>query len=159
VQSWRLKKVINNGGMVDVSSKSITLRSAKACSSIVLGDEAFKTLKEGTCIKGDVLATAKVAAITAVKSTPAIIPMCHPILIEAIDVEFELNETDKSVTTTVTIKSSGKTGVEMEALAGASAASLTIYDMLKYQNRDMIITETKLLEKTGGKSGSYKRPD
>ena len=149
----------NNGGMVDVSVKNITLRTAKASSSIVLGDEAFKILKEGTCVKGDILATAKVAAITAVKSTPAIIPMCHPILIEGVDVEFELNEQEKSVTTIVTVKSSGKTGVEMEALAGASTASLTIYDMLKYQGRDMVITETKLLEKTGGKSGSYKRPD
>ncbi|MHC4323246.1 MAG: cyclic pyranopterin monophosphate synthase MoaC [Planctomycetota bacterium] len=145
--------------MADVSAKNVTLRTAKASSSIVLGGEAFGILKEGTCVKGDVLATAKVAAITAAKSTPAIIPMCHPILIEAVDVEFELNEPDKSVTTTMTVKSSGKTGVEMEALAGASAASLTIYDMLKYQSRGMIITETKLLEKTGGKSGSYKRPD
>ena len=149
----------NNSGMVDVSVKNITLRTAKAISTIILGDEAFQTLKESTCVKGDVLATGKVAAIMAVKSTPAIIPMCHPILIEAVDVEFELNEPDKSVTTIVTVKSSGKTGVEMEALAGASAASLTIYDMLKYQSRDMIITETKLLEKSGGKSGSYKRPD
>jgi len=148
-----------NGGMVDVSAKNITLRTAKASSSIVLGDEAFQTLTEGTCIKGDVLATGKVAAIMAVKSTPAIIPMCHPIPIEAVDVEFKLNEPEKSVTTIVTVKSSGKTGVEMEALVGASAASLTIYDMLKYKGRDMVVTETKLLEKTGGKSGSYKRPD
>ena len=148
-----------NGGMVDVSVKNITLRTAKASSSIILGDEAFQTLKEGTCIKGDVLATGKVAAITAVKSTPAIIPMCHPILIEAVDVEFKLNEREKSVTTIVTVKSSGKTGVEMEALAGAGTASLTIYDMLKYKGRDMVVTETKLLEKTGGISGSYKRPD
>jgi cyclic pyranopterin phosphate synthase len=148
-----------NGGMVDVSAKNITLRTAKASSSIILGDGVFKTLKEGTCVKGDVLATGKVAAIMAAKSTPAIIPMCHPILIEAVDVEFKMNEANKSVTTIVTVKSSGKTGVEMEALVGASAASLTIYDMLKYQSRDMIITETKLLEKTGGKSGSYKRPD
>ena len=149
----------NDGGMVDVSIKNITLRTAKARSSIVLGDDAFQSLKEGTCVKGDVLATGKIAAITAVKSTPAIIPMCHPILIEAVEVEFKTNEQEKSVTTIVTVKSSGKTGVEMEALVGASAASLTIYDMLKYQSRDMIITETKLLEKTGGKSGSYKRPD
>ncbi|MGB2862033.1 MAG: cyclic pyranopterin monophosphate synthase MoaC [Sedimentisphaerales bacterium] len=149
----------NEGGMVDVSVKTITLRTAKASSSIILDDKAFQTLAEGTCVKGDVLATGKVAAITAVKSTPAIIPMCHPILIEAVDVEFELNEPDRSVTTTVTVKSSGKTGVEMEALVGASAASLTIYDMLKYKGRDMVVTETKLLEKTGGKSGSYKRPD
>lgn len=149
----------NDGGMADVSAKNITLRTAKASSSIVLGEEAFKTLKEGTCIKGDVLATVKVTAITAVKSTPAIIPMCHPILIEAIDVEFELNEKEKSVRTFVTVKSSGKTGVEMEALTGAGVASLTIYDMLKYQGKDMIITETKLLDKTGGKSGNYKRQD
>ncbi len=149
----------NESGMVDVSIKNITLRTAKASSSIVLGEEAFQTLKEGTCVKGDVLATAKVAAITAVKSTPAIIPMCHPILIEAVDVEFKPSEQKKSVTTIVTVKSSGKTGVEMEALVGASTASLTIYDMLKYTGRDMVVTETKLLEKTGGKSGSYKRPD
>jgi len=151
--------VTNESGMVDVSVKNITLRTAKASSSIVLGAKAFQTLKEGTCVKGDVLATAKVAAITAVKSTPAIIPMCHPILIEAVDVEFKLNKKERSVTTFVTVKSSGKTGVEMEALVGAAAASLTIYDMLKYTGRDMIISETKLLEKTGGKSGSYKRPD
>jgi len=151
--------VTNERGMVDVSVKNITLRTAKASSSITLGDEAFQTLKEGTCTKGDVLATAKVAAITAAKSTPAIIPMCHLTLIEAVDVEFKPSEHDKSVTTIVTVKSSGKTGVEMEALVGASTASLTIYDMLKYTSRDMIITETKLLEKTGGKSGSYKRPD
>lgn len=149
----------HDGGMVDVSAKKLTQRTAKAVSSIVLGREAFQTLQEGICIKGDVLATAKVAAINVVKSTPTIIPMCHPILIEAIDVEFELSKKDKSVTTTVTVKSSGKTGVEMEALTGASAACLTIYDMLKYQSRDMVIGPTKLLEKTGGKSGDYKRPD
>ena len=144
-----------DGDMVDVSAKNITLRTAKASSSIVLGREAFQTLQEGTCIKGDVLATAKVAAINAVKSTPTIIPMCHSILIEAVEVNFELNEAGHTATATVTVKSSGKTGVEMEALTGASAACLTIYDMLKYQSRDMVIGPTQLLEKTGGKSGSY----
>ncbi len=148
-----------DGGMVDVSAKKLTLRTAKASSSIILGSEAFRTLQKGTCIKGDVLATAKIAAINAVKSTPTIIPMCHSILIEAVEVDFKLNEAEKSVTSMVTVKSSGKTGVEMEALTGASAASLTIYDMLKYQSRDMVIGPTQLLEKTGGKSGSYKRPD
>jgi len=151
--------VANDAGMVDVSTKNVTLRTAKASSFIVLGEEAFQALRKGTCIKGDVLATAKVAAINAVKSTPAIIPMCHPILIEAVEVDFELGETDKSVTAMVTVKSSGKTGVEMEALNGASVACLTIYDMLKYKSRDMVVGPTKLLEKTGGKSGSYKRPD
>lgn len=159
MRDWRLKTVASNGGMVDVSTKNVTLRTAKASSSIVLGEEAFETLRRGTCIKGDVLATAKVASINAVKSTPAIVPMCHPILIEAVDVDFELSEADTSVTTTITVKSSGKTGVEMEALTGASAACLTIYDMLKYKSRDMVIGPTKLIEKTGGKSGSYKRPN
>ena len=149
----------NNGGMMDVSIKDITLRTAKAKGTIVLSEEAFQTVKQGTCIKGDVLATAKVAAITAVKSTPAIIPMCHLILIEAVDVDFALSEQDRSITVTVTVKSSGKTGVEMEALVGVNVACLTIYDMLKYKTRDMVITNTRLLEKTGGKSGDYKRPD
>ena len=149
----------DNSGMMDVSSKDVTLRTAKARGTIILGEEAFQVVRQGTCIKGDVLSTAKVAAITAVKSTPEIIPMCHLILIEAVDVNFDLSEQDKSVTATVTVKSSGKTGVEMEALVGASAACLTIYDMLKYQGKEMVITNVKLLEKTGGKSGDYKRQD
>jgi cyclic pyranopterin phosphate synthase len=151
--------VTDNSGMVDVSDKDVTLRTAKASGSIVLGEEAYQTVRQGTCIKGDVLATAKVAAINAVKSTPAIIPMCHLILIEAVDVDFNLSEQDWLVTVTVTVKSSGKTGVEMEALAGAVAACLTIYDMLKYKGKDMVISNVKLLEKTGGKSGDYKRQD
>ena len=149
----------NNRGMADVSVKNITPRTAKASSTIVLGEEAFQTVRQGACIKGDVLATAKVAAITAVKSTPAIIPMCHVLLIEAVDVDFALSEPASSITVTVTVKSSGKTGVEMEALVGASVACLTIYDMLKYKSKDMVITQTRLIEKTGGKSGDYKRPD
>ena len=151
--------MIDNGGMVDVSDKDIALRTAKASGSIVLDEEAFQVVRQGTCIKGDVLATAKVAAVNAVKSTPAIIPMCHLILIEAVDVNFDLSEQDKSITAIVTVKSSGKTGVEMEALVGAGTACLTIYDMLKYKGKDMVISNIKLLEKTGGKSGDYKRQD
>ena len=149
----------NNGGMIDVSDKDITIRTAKASGSILLGEEAFQTVKQGTCIKGDVLATAKIAAIQAVKSTPAIIPMCHVLLIEAVEVDFTMNVEDRSVTVSVTVKSSGKTGVEMEALTGAAAACLTIYDMLKYTGKTMTINEVKLLEKTGGKSGDYRRHD
>jgi cyclic pyranopterin phosphate synthase len=152
--------MVDSKGMIDVSSKDITVRTAKACGSVILGQEAFNVLEQGSgsCIKGDVLATAKVAAVQAVKSTPIIIPMCHPLFIEAIDVEFKLNEQDKSVIASVTVKSSGKTGVEMEALCGATAACLTIYDMLKYTGKAMTISQVKLLEKTGGKSGDYKRP-
>ena len=146
-------------GMVDVGDKAVTVRTARACGTIVLGDAAFEALKQGTCVKGDVLATAKIAAIGAVKSTPALIPMCHPILVEGVDVEFELNEADKSVTLTVTVRSSGKTGVEMEALTGVAVGCLTIYDMLKYTGKAMTITEIMLIEKTGGKSGNYKRQD
>ena len=145
-------------GMVDVSSKDITVRTAKATGTISLGDKTFEIIKKGTCVKGDVLATAKIAAIQAVKSTPAIIPLCHSLLIEAVDVEFALNDEDKSVFVTVTVKSSGKTGVEMEALAGTSVGCLTIYDMLKYTGKAMTIGQIKLLKKTGGKSGDYKRP-
>ena len=146
-------------GMADVGDKAVTARTARACGTITLGGAAFEALRQGTCVKGDVLATAKVAAIGAVKSTPALIPMCHPILIEGVDVEFDLNEADKSVTVAVTVRSSGKTGVEMEALAGAAVGCLTIYDMLKYTGKAMTIGKIMLLEKTGGKSGDYKRQD
>ena len=133
-------------GMIDVAS-----------GTICLGSEAYKIVKSGDSIKGNVLATAKIAAVQAVKSTPAVIPLCHSLLIEAVDVDFLPSEQDKSVTVTVTVKSSGKTGVEMEALVGVSIACLTIYDMLKYTGKAMTISQIKLLEKTGGKSGDYKR--
>ncbi len=145
--------------MIDISSKDITVRTAKARGSIILGDEAFRVVRQGACKKGDVLATARIAAVQAVKSTPAIIPLCHTILIEAVDVDFCLNDTDASIAVIVTVRSSGKTGVEMEALTGAAAACLTIYDMLKYTGKTMTITSVELLEKTGGKSGDYKRQD
>ncbi len=144
-------------GMVDISEKGITVRTATASGCVVLGQEPFDVLASGNCIKGDVLETAKIAAIGAVKATPSIIPMCHTILIESIGVDFTLDEQNKSVTVSVTVKSSGKTGVEMEALVGASAGCLTIYDMLKYKGKDMVINEIKLMEKSGGKSGDYKR--
>jgi cyclic pyranopterin phosphate synthase len=144
-------------GMIDVSNKDITIRTAKASGTICLATEAYKIVKSGDSIKGNVLATAKIAAVQAVKSTPAVIPLCHSLLIEAVDVDFVPSEQDKSVTVTVTVKSSGKTGVEMEALVGVSIACLTIYDMLKYTGKAMTISQIKLLEKTGGKSGDYKR--
>ena len=146
-------------GMVDVSAKDITARTAVARGCVQLGAQAYQVLREGSCAKGDVFATAKVAAIQAVKSTPIMVPMCHPLLVEGIEVEFEPNETEESVAVTVSVKASGKTGVEMEALCGVAGACLTIYDMLKYLGKAMTITEIKLIEKTGGKSGDYKRPD
>ena len=144
-------------GMIDISGKEITRRTARANGCVILGEELFEVLRQGQCPKGDVLQTAKIAAINAVKTTPWLIPMCHPILIEAVAVDFEMEEDNKSVCVNVTVKSSGKTGVEMEALTGAGAACLTIYDMLKYKGKDMVISQIKLLEKSGGKSGDYKR--
>jgi cyclic pyranopterin phosphate synthase len=151
--------VVKVNGMVDVSTKDITVRTAKASGTIVLGDKAFDVVEAGTCIKGDVFATAKVAAIQAAKSTQTLIPMCHPVLIEAVNVDFIRDKREKSVTVIVTVKSSGKTGVEMEALSSTCAACLTIYDMLKYVGKDMVINQIMLLTKTGGKSGNYKRQD
>jgi cyclic pyranopterin phosphate synthase len=144
--------------MIDISEKEISVRTAKAKGTIVLGDKSFEIIKQGTCAKGDVFTTAKIAAIQAVKSTPNLIPMCHPIPIEAINVDFEQDELEKSVHVIVSVKSTGKTGVEMEAICGAAAGCLTIYDMLKYADKAMMIKDVKLIEKTGGKSGDYKRP-
>ncbi|MFC1677514.1 cyclic pyranopterin monophosphate synthase MoaC [Planctomycetota bacterium] len=144
-------------GMIDVSGKDITARTAKASGSICLSEEAFEVVKHGNSVKGDVLTVAKIAAVQAVKSTPSIIPLCHSIEIDGVDVDFVLSDDAKAVSVTVTVRSTGKTGVEMEALTGASAACLTIYDMLKYTGKEMTVTEIKLLEKTGGKSGNYKR--
>lgn len=146
-------------GMIDISAKTVTVRTAKATGSVLLGTAAFEALRQGTCPKGDVLATAKVAVIQAVKATPAMIPMCHPILVEAVDVDFAPDEARRSVVVTVAVRSSGKTGVEMEALCGVAAACLTVYDMLKYTGKGMTIDRIQLAEKTGGRSGDYQRPD
>jgi len=143
--------------MVDISGKDVTVRTAKASGEVILGTGAFEVLLAKQCPKGDVLEIAKIAAINAVKQTPAIIPMCHNIPIEAITVDFGIDRGKSSVAVEVAVKASAKTGVEMEALVGVSAACLTIYDMLKYKAKEMTITEIKLLEKTGGKSGDFKR--
>ncbi|MHC4739512.1 MAG: cyclic pyranopterin monophosphate synthase MoaC [Planctomycetota bacterium] len=147
----------NSKGMIDISGKNITIRTASASGYVVLDREVFEVLQQKQCPKGDVLETAKIAAINAVKATPSTIPMCHPIGIEAVEVGFVTDAAEKTVCVNVKVKSSGKTGVEMEALCGVSVACLTIYDMLKYKSRDMVISEIKLMEKSGGKSGDYKR--
>jgi len=149
----------NAKGMADISGKKITVRTARASGRITLGKEAFELLMTGQCPKGDVLETAKIAAINAAKQTPTIIPMCHTIVLDTVKVALSIETDDKTVTVNVQVKSSAKTGVEMEALTGVSAACLTIYDMLKSRGKDMIISDIKLLRKTGGKSGNYKRND
>ncbi len=143
--------------MVDISHKDATKRVAIACGSITLSLPAFKALINKASPKGDVLETAKVAAIMAAKQTPAIIPLCHPLLLSKVHVHFEINQNKRTVTAIAEVLCQGQTGVEMEALTAVSAACLTIYDMMKWADKTMVISGIKLLKKTGGKSGDFKR--
>ena len=142
--------------MVDVGSKEVTLRTAEAYSEVKVNDEIIKAIKENNLKKGDLFSVAQIAGIQAAKKTYELIPLCHNILINKIDVEIKLNEESKSVEIKSFVKTESKTGVEMEALTAASMAALTVYDMCKAIDKSMIISETKLLIKTGGKSGTYK---
>ena len=141
--------------MVDVSSKGDTLRVATAKATIRMKRGTINTIKSGGIKKGDVLSVAQVAGIMGAKNTPQHIPMCHTILLTGADIEFEVK--DACIDIYCTTKTTGKTGVEMEALVGCSTAALTIYDMCKAIDRGMVIEEVKLMEKIGGKSGHYKR--
>lgn len=143
--------------MVDVGAKQETIREARAVGVIKMKHDTLKAVLEGAIKKGDVLAVAQVAAITAVKKTSDIIPMCHPLRIAGVDVEFNPDEAESSISVAVTVKAIDRTGVEMEALTGVAAALLTIYDMCKALEKDMIIEDIKLLRKTGGKSGIWER--
>lgn len=143
--------------MVDVSEKNITTRTAIAGSNIVVSKEIYEAITEGKIKKGDVLSVAQVAGIMAAKNTHQIIPMCHPLSLSGIDIRFEWYlESDYVLHITAEVKTKGQTGVEMEALTAANAVALTVYDMCKAIDKGMIIKETKLLSKTGGKSGDYK---
>lgn len=144
-------------GMIDISDKEASRRTATARAIIELPPAAFAILSAGSSKKGNVLETAKIAAVMAAKNTPQMIPLCHPIPIESVAVDFALDDENARVAVTTTVTCHGKTGVEMEALCAAATACLTIYDMLKYTGKTMTITEVCLLEKTGGKSGDYKR--
>ncbi len=146
-------------GMVDVGSKDVTRRVARAQSTIRMNPETYAALMNGECPKGDVLQTARVAAIMAAKSTPAIIPLCHPLELSKIKIDFKSDESSASVTAMAEVAYQGRTGVEMEALTAVSAATLTIYDMMKWSDKGMKIVETKLLSKSGGKSGDYQRQE
>lgn len=141
--------------MVDVGTKSETHRIAIACGSIYMKPETLATIKAGTAKKGDVLGVARIAAIMGAKRTSDLIPLCHPLALTRVSVEFEFNMTPSFVTCTAQVETFGKTGVEMEALTAVQIALLTIYDMCKAIERGMIITDVRLLEKHGGKSSSY----
>ena len=146
-----------NAVMVDVSEKNITARTAVASGQIHVSREVFDAIVHGTAAKGDVLGVARVAGIMAAKQTSSLIPMCHPLLLTGVDIHFELYPEDAEIEAIASVRTTGKTGIEMEALHAVSAALLTIYDMCKAVDRGMVIKDILLLEKDGGKSGHYIR--
>ncbi|MDO4745763.1 MAG: cyclic pyranopterin monophosphate synthase MoaC [Bacillota bacterium] len=141
--------------MVDVGGKDVTVREAVAVGRVLVNEECFEMIKTGGHKKGDVLGTAQIAGIMGAKKTPDIIPMCHPILINGADIKFELDEEALAVMIEARVKCSGVTGVEMEALTAVSVAALTVYDMCKAVQKDMVIDDIHLVSKSGGKSGDF----
>ena len=144
-----------NAVMVDVSGKNITYRTAVATGEIHVGEAIMEAVKEGSVKKGDVLGVARVAGIMGVKRTSELIPMCHPLPIQKCSVDYELDETNGIIRAFCTVKTEGKTGVEMEALTGVQVTLLTIYDMCKAIDKHMVMSNIHLVEKTGGKSGDF----
>lgn len=141
--------------MVDVGGKDVTKRTAVAVGRVLVNQECFDLIKSGGLKKGDVLGTAQIAGIMGAKKTPEVIPMCHPIMINGADIRFHLNEEDLAVEIQGEVKCSGVTGVEMEALTAVSIAALTVYDMCKAIQKDMVIDQIHLVSKSGGKSGDF----
>ena len=145
--------------MVDVGEKPVSSRTAVAAGRVLVSRETFELIKSGGMKKGDVLAVAQVAGIMGAKRTPDIIPMCHPILIDGIDMELSLNEELHAVEIRAEVRCDGRTGVEMEALSAVSVAALTVYDMCKAVQKDMVISDIRLITKTGGTHGDYGRTE
>ena len=145
--------------MVDISDKNITERLASAISSISMNEQTLNMIKSGNAKKGDVLGIARIAGIMAAKKTSELIPLCHPISLSSVTIDFEIDDNTNSINIICNCKLNGKTGLEMEALTAVSIAALTIYDMCKAVDREMTITKTQLTYKSGGKSGTFKRDD
>lgn len=143
--------------MVDVGAKAETSREAIATGRVRMRAETLALLRAGDLPKGDVLGTARVAGIMAAKRTSELVPLCHPLLLTKVAVTFRFDEDDPAVEITATVRCQGQTGVEMEALTAVSVAALTIYDMAKAVERGMVISDIRLLEKRGGKSGEWRR--
>ncbi|MCL4490427.1 MAG: cyclic pyranopterin monophosphate synthase MoaC [Nitrospirae bacterium] len=143
--------------MVDVSGKPLTSREAVAGGSISMKPGTIRLIKDRQISKGDVLGVARVAGIMAAKRTPELIPMCHPLNISSVNIAFDIDERESTITIKTTVKMTGQTGVEMEALTATAVAALTIYDMCKAVDKEMVISNITLLEKRGGKSGEFKR--
>ena len=146
-----------NARMVDVGKKNDTRRKATAEGTISMSDQAFALVRQGNIKKGDVLGVARIAGVMAVKKVDQLIPLCHPLAITGVDIDFSLNEEQRAIHIVATVSITGKTGVEMEALTAVSVAALTIYDMCKAVDKSMEISEIRLLKKSGGKSGLFER--
>ncbi|AGK57963.1 molybdenum cofactor biosynthesis protein C [Hyphomicrobium denitrificans 1NES1] len=144
--------------MVDVSEKATTSRRAVAEGFITMQPETLALVETGEAKKGDVIGAARIAGIMAAKKTHELIPLCHPLAITKATLDFELSKSPPGIRVTAEVKVSGPTGVEMEALTGVSVACLTLYDMLKAADKTMTIEDIRLVEKTGGKSGTFKAP-
>ena len=145
--------------MVDVGEKPITVRTAVAAARVLVNEQTFHLIKTGGMKKGDVLTVAQVAGVMGAKRTPDLIPMCHPILIDGINLSLHLDEARHSVEIEATVSCAGRTGVEMEALTAVSTAALTVYDMCKAVQKDMVISDIRLVSKTGGVHGDYERSE
>lgn len=145
--------------MVDITEKAETVRTALARTSVIVNEEIYRNITNQTVEKGDVLAVAQIAGVMAAKKTADLIPMCHPLMLKGVDIQYEWKEHEDKyeLVITVRVKTKGSTGVEMEALTAASVCALTVYDMCKSFDKGMVIGPTYLLEKTGGKSGNYQR--
>jgi cyclic pyranopterin phosphate synthase len=148
-----------NAHMVDIGDKAVTSRVATAAGEVSMLPATFRLIAEGAHKKGDVLAVARVAGIQAAKKCSDLIPLCHPLMLTKVTVDFEMEAGSSRVLITATCAVDGKTGVEMEALTAASVAALTIYDMCKAVDRGMVISNIRVMEKKGGKSGEYIRSE
>ena len=145
--------------MVDVGEKPPTVRRAVAAGRVLVNEATFALIRSGGVKKGDVLTVAQIAGVMGSKRTPELVPMCHPVLIDGIDLSLSLDEARCSVEIRAAVSCAGRTGVEMEALTAVSAAALTVYDMCKAVQRDMVIADIRLLEKSGGVHGDYRRDE
>ena len=145
--------------MVDVGDKAPSHRTAVAGARVLVSPETFRLIQTGGMKKGDVLTVAQIAGVMGAKRTPDLIPMCHPIALTGINLELSLDEARCAVDIRATVSCDGKTGVEMEALTAASTAALTVYDMCKAVQKDMVITDVRLLSKTGGVHGDFERKE
>ncbi len=161
MKEQKLTHVDRDGGvlMVDVGCKPDTLRRAVVQSDVLLSPETFALLKDRAIPKGDVLVTAKIAGISAAKETSRLIPLCHPLFLSFVDVRFYLDESGSRIVVEAEARTSSSTGVEMEALVASQVACMTIYDMCKAVQKDIVISNSRLVHKSGGRSGTYDSED